>query len=145
MILEFSIYPGVINSLVNIIITLERDFKLDIDKAIVIGKKLQKYYGRDIDKYMRKWFNYGKSNQRIKIMEKKSAFKEQLARGFIKIEDFNLDPNLPIIRSNIKPYVYPKQWPLKKGINLGGIYIKLDKVGVSGWSGIKMPKKLLNK
>lgn len=140
--LEYSNLPGVINKVVNIAITLERYFSFALPNAIETAKAIHKLHGNEIDVYMKGWFNYGNYDQRVKYLNPEKALKEQIARGFVPLGSVTLNPDLPYIRSNVKPYIYPKQWANKPYINLGGIYDKLTDIGVSGYTGIVLPKKI---
>jgi hypothetical protein len=98
-----------------------------------------------IEKYMKDWFEIGTSNQRIKQLSRSKALKEQIARGFMNLGDIEFDPDLPYIISIAGNYALPKQWANKPNVNLCGIYEKLLLYSVSGWTGIKLPKKINGK
>ena len=143
--LEYSKYPVRVNDLVNIVITLERHFGYHRGEAITLAKQIHKEQRKEIRKHMKKYFKTGTREQRIRVLTRKRALKEQRARGFVDIEDAHLDAELPYIESNIKKIVWPKQWQFKPLLNMAGIYKKFDLIGVSGFTGIRLPKRLLNR
>lgn len=143
--LAYSKYPVLVNELVNIVITLERHFKYTREEAITLGKNIHKQQRKEIRRYMKKYFKLGTREQRIIKLTRKRALKEQKARGFVDIEDAHLDTELPYIHSTIRDIVWPKQWKFKPLINMAGIYQKFPLIGVSGYTGISLPKRLLNK
>ena len=144
-VLEYSKYPQKVTDVVNIVTTLERFFGYTRMDAIILAKEIHKQHNEEIGVYMKKWFKLGTRQQRIRILTKRGALKEQRARGFVNVEDTHLDTELPYLHSTIKDIVWPKQWPYKRLINMAGIYDKLPLIGVSGYTGISLPKRLLNR
>lgn len=113
--------------------------------AIILAKKIHNNHSKEIDRYMRKWFNLGRRDQRIKYLTPKRALREQRARGFEEIDQLSLNAELPYIRSNVSRIAWPTQYKFTPTSNMGGIYKKFGLIGVSGFTGIQMPKKLLNR
>lgn len=108
--------------------------------------EIREQHGKAIRDYMGGWFEYGKKYQRCKTLSMNKALKEQIARGFRKKQEIELDYNLPYIKSNVNPnYIWPKQYKLKPLTNLGGIYDKFPLIGVMGYTGIVLPKKINGK
>mgnify|MGYP003519514887 CR=1 FL=1 len=144
LLLANNYFPNTNNFIVNLVITLERHFNYPREQAIKQAVKINTLKRKEIHGYMRKWFNYGRPNQRIKIIKRSRALKEQLARGFVPRGEFKINPELPYIHSNIQPLVWPKQWKFKdKGLN--DHYKRLTQIGVSGHTGITLPKRLYGK
>jgi hypothetical protein len=137
----YSPYPAVVNDMVNIAITLNRHFGYDIEISLDLAISIHHTHNKDIKLYMWAWFDYGKPQQRIKRLTDKKAYNEQRLRGFIDINEVDMDKELPYIKSTLGPYIYPKQWAHKPLVNLCGIYDKLSLIGVSGYTGVVIPKK----
>lgn len=142
---ERRFIPGKVNDIINIAITLQRHFGNDQQSSIYLAESIYKYHWITINQYMSEWFNFGKGNQRIKILFPKKALQEQIARGFIPMNKFDLDYSLPYIKSLVldmygNTLVYPKQWLFKPNQNMCGVYER--RIGVSGYTAIVLPKGL---
>lgn len=137
-VLALKKYPGEVNDIVNIIRTLERSYSVEKHQLLEQAILIHKHKKKTIHKYLSPYFQ-----GRAKLYKLEKVLKEQVTRGFTN--EFEINPNLPYIRSNVNyHYIYPYQ-PKPNGYNMCGIYGLLPRIGIPGFNGIVLPKNLLNK
>lgn len=142
--------PGEINAIGNIIRCLDKYYpteglldNLDTTKVYSYGNKttvetaiiIWEFYGKKIHAHMTERFKIGKKEQVLRH-NRRQAIKELIKRGFVPKEDVDLNFKLPYLyctylKANL---VYPEQWDMNE------TYEKFALIGVSGFTGIKVPK-----
>lgn len=145
-------WPLEICNIINIMRTLYMYYDYEYDEeGAKVAWEIYRNFEDDIEAY-----NKAKYNRWISIngfgkwprLGAKKAFKEQKARGFIHVNDFeDYDRKCCHIFSNVnKDYIYPlnfyhftKKWDYNKRGHME-IYIAQRLYGVQGWTRIVIPK-----
>jgi hypothetical protein len=97
-------------TIVNILKTLVNEFDLPWDKnTLKLSIIIDDLFWQDIDEYRQARYNREIQIKGFKLPDKRKSWKEQKARGFIHINDFeDYDNKFAHVYSNIKSdYVYP--------------------------------------
>ena len=153
-ILSAGLYPKDLEDIMNIVITLTKHFEVELNKR-TFNDVLEVSYGLvdTIEDYMKPITNYRvKHNPRAfkkYWLTKEQAFKEQKARGFIHINNFeDYDHQAVHLVSNANTdYYYPlniltstqqREGAYSRYINP---YIVCRLIAVEGWTRILLPKE----
>lgn len=153
--LSLCVWPSHVVDVANILYTLEKHFGWAIsEKNVLIAFTIWEYLDEDIYNRMHKKYV---DNFKLKIRDvsyytpkPRQAFKEQLARGFIHINDFDdFDKNKHHVYSNVKKdYIYPLNFgmtTIDRGEGLENVYIGQSLVGVRGWTRAQINERVLHK
>ncbi len=145
---KLKLLPGEIAVVGNIIRVLDKYYPSDDDKSLIsYGNKtvvetavvIYQMYHKRIWNYMEKKLSKVEDPSTLSYTEEE-AKAELIARGFIPKMDVILDPKLCYIRSlTDNNLIYPEQWDLDK------TYANFQKVGVTGFTGIKPPRSYSHK
>jgi hypothetical protein len=106
---------------------------------IEVANYIHIIYGKRIDRYMKKQWNKGKFEKMDEpFLTKDTAFREQVARGFVIRNDYDRDnKDAYFVKSTLYPnLVYPQVFK-----TFEEAYKKRDKIGIEGYTGIHQPKK----
>lgn len=139
-----KLWPAQINQVANIMWVLENHYECSNKNIVEYAVKLwYEYDDRIYDRIMEKYTKKGK----LMIMSPKDALREQKARGFIKINDFeNYLKKWDHIQSTVnRDYYYPMNFPgtgeqiilcrnKKREIPTG--YCALSAIGVKGHTSV---------
>ena len=141
--LKQDLMPNRNRDILNVAVTLEKYYntpisRLNLFKAYVILVEAEE----DIEQHMKDiWVETCYSD--LRQMRPRQAIKEQKARGFVMLDDFEeYDSSLAHVKSSINPKLI---WPenFRHGIGkkeLKEIYSVFHKIGVAGFTSCSLPK-----
>lgn len=148
-------WPKHVVEVANLLRTLEKHFGWSITKKnVLLAYTIWEYLGDDIEKRMTR--KYAKSiTDKIRDIKyytptKAQAIKEQLARGFVHVNDFeDYDSSKNHVYSNIKrDYLYPMNFGMTSDDSMEGLtnlYIGQYLTGVRGWTRAKVNDRVIHK
>jgi len=147
-----DIYPNRMNTIMNIFITLDKHFSIGFTSKgwndyLVIEDELGDIIRDYMDKIRGHQFKFNRGKLNNSLPTKKEALKEQKARGFIDINDWDdYNPKFAHIISNIdSDLYYPRNIPTNStqsqapGAFKAFPYVAQGWIGVQGWTRIHIP------
>lgn len=140
-----GLFPAQINDVVNIMYVLIKKNKKTHPMIVAMAIELWDKYQAEIDDYVSKRYPF---NSGIKPLSPKKAFREQKARGFVKLNDFDdYNRRYDHIQSTINTnYYYPMNFPYKPeqlmrdrklGDNVIIAYAGISAIGVRGYTRVE--------
>jgi len=141
-------WPSHQAEVIHLLRTLEKYYDAEINKDnVILAHEVWELFGSEITEHFRKtWVRVinRRGFEKVKVFSKKEALKEQLALGYIHVNDFeDFDRKAAHVFSTAKrDYVYPENFSYggdRTGEYVTHIYIAFPLVGVSGFSRLSIP------
>lgn len=136
---DLGYYPADINDIINIIKALQdAEQPYYISEMVLDARLIWDLFKADIFNYMNTL-----PPKPVKLITEEQAILEFKARGFISLNSARIRIDKPYIRCIIRStdLVFPRQWGNVVHSAYGGIYERLGRIGIRGYTGIYFPKK----